>query len=106
MYHPEDFETLRQAVGIAAEDGTPYELELRAIRKDGETRVCEARGFAELGENEKPVRLFGSLHDITERKQVEKALKKSEQELELTLDATTDGIWNCMVLKKKFRSRL
>ncbi|MCD6330363.1 MAG: PAS domain-containing protein [Candidatus Cloacimonetes bacterium] len=31
--------------------------------------------------------------EIEERKKVEEALQKSEKELQLTLDATTDGIW-------------
>jgi PAS domain S-box-containing protein len=79
LYHPEDFETLRQAVKDAVTNGTPYEMELRAFRKDGETRVCQARGFAEFGENGKPVHLFGSLHDITERKRMEEDLLKAQK---------------------------
>ena len=71
LYHPEDFEILRRAVEIAVADGTPYEIELRAFRKDGKTRLCLAKGFAELGKKGKPVRLFGSLQDITERKTIE-----------------------------------
>lgn len=78
LYFPEDFEVLQQAVKIALIDGTPYEVELRTIRNDGEIRVCHTRGFAELGEHGKPVRLFGLLHDITERKQADEALRKSE----------------------------
>lgn len=78
LYHPEDFKALQQAVEVVLKNGTPYEIELRAFRKDGETRVCMARGFAELGENENPVRLFGSLHDITERKKTESSLINSE----------------------------
>jgi PAS domain S-box-containing protein len=79
LYHPEDFETLRQAVEAAVTDGKPYEMELRAFRKDGETRVCQARGFAELRSNGKPVRLFGSLHDITDRKRMEKELLRAQK---------------------------
>ena len=46
LYHPEDMESLRHAVEASVADGTPYELELRALRKDGEIRVCQACGFA------------------------------------------------------------
>ena len=79
LYHPEDFETLRQAVEVAVTNGTPYEIELRAFRKDGQTRLCQAKGFAELGKNGKLVRLFGSLHDITERKMIEDRLRINEE---------------------------
>ena len=81
LYHPEDMARLRQAVEVCVADGTPYELELRGIRKDGETRACVARGFAEMAPGGRPVRLFGSLQDITERKQEEENLEKSHREL-------------------------
>ena len=81
LYHPEDFVNLRQAVEAAVANGTPYEMELRAFRKDGETRVCQARGFSEMGSNGKPVRLFGSFHDITERKRAEEVLRDSNEKL-------------------------
>ena len=81
FYHPDDMARLRQAAEAAVADGTPYELELRAIRKDGETRVCVARGAAEMAPGGRPVRLFGSLQDITDRKRVEENLEKSRQEL-------------------------
>ena len=81
FYHPDDMARLRQAIDAAVSNGTPYELELRAIRKDGTTRVCVARGTAEMSPGRQPVRLFGSLQDITERKQAEEELQKSRQEL-------------------------
>ena len=73
FYHPDDMARLRQAVEAAVADGTPYELELRAIRKDGETLVCIARGVAENGDG-RAVRLFGSLQDITMHKQADEEL--------------------------------
>ncbi len=36
---------------------------------------------------------LSSGEDITERRQAEEALRQSERELQLTLEATTDGIW-------------
>jgi CheY-like chemotaxis protein len=54
FYHPDDMARLRQAVKAAVADGTPYKLELRAIRKDGETRVCVARGVAEMALGGRP----------------------------------------------------
>jgi len=86
FYHPDDMARLQKAVEAAVADGTPYELELRAIRKDGETRVCVARGVAEMSQGGRPVRLFGSLQDITERKLSEEKLQKSYESLKKTLN--------------------
>jgi PAS domain S-box-containing protein len=71
LYYPEDMQRLRVAVEAAISNGTPYEMELRAIRKDGETRVCLVRGYAEMDPGKSITRLFGSLQDITDRKQAE-----------------------------------
>ena len=92
LHHPKDFEILQQAVEAAVTNGTPYDMELRAFRKDGETRVCHASGFTERGSNGKPVRLFGSLHDITERKQAEEALRESHDRLDGVLASLNDAI--------------
>ncbi|MCX5975812.1 MAG: PAS domain S-box protein, partial [Coprothermobacterota bacterium] len=92
FYHPDDMVRLRQAVEAAVAPGMPYELELRAIRVDGETRVCLARGFAEMSPDARAVRLFGSLQDITERKQAEEALRASESSLQAILRSTADGL--------------
>ena len=81
LYVDEDMQDLREAVEKAAANGTPYELELRAIRKDGEIRHCVAHGQAELGKDGKPIRLFGSLQEITERKKMEEKLKEKMEDL-------------------------
>ena len=78
LYHPEDMAELKRVVDRASDEGIPYELELRALRRDGETRYCLARGFAEKDTGGRIARLFGSLQDITESKLAEKALKESE----------------------------
>jgi PAS domain S-box-containing protein len=92
LYHPEDFEKLRQAAEAAIADGKPYELELRAFRKDGETRICIAMGFPETGKDGQVVRLFGLLQDITEKKQAEKEIQESEEKFRLLYENAGLGI--------------
>ena len=95
FYHPDDMARLRQVVEVAVADGTPYEIELRAIRKDGETRVCMARGVAEMETGGREVRrLFGSLQDITERKAAQDALLAKNEELK----AVTQQLWQAAKL--------
>ena len=87
FYHPDDMRQLEVAVEAAVRSGTPYELELRLIRKDGETRFCFARGYAEMGPEGSAVRLFGSLQDVTERKQMELILKEKTSFLNILLES-------------------
>jgi PAS domain S-box-containing protein len=92
FYDPEDMQRLTAAVKDAVSHGAPYELELRAIRKDGMTRVCLARGQAEMGREGRVVHLFGSLQDITELKQAEEDLRKSEINFRELFDSVTSGV--------------
>jgi len=78
FYHPKDMQQLRIAVEAAVSHGTPYELELSIIRKDGERRVCLSRGLAEMGSGTTASRLFGSFQDITEHKRAEAEREKLE----------------------------
>jgi two-component system, cell cycle sensor histidine kinase and response regulator CckA len=87
LYISEDMQRLQRAVENCITDGTPYELELSIIRKDGEIRNCVARGQTEIDPDGKIRRLVGSLQDITARKQVEQALKKSEESVREKLEA-------------------
>jgi len=91
IYHPEDIAELKRVVGLTLSDGAPYEIELRAIRPDGETRVCLATGFLER-DAQGNARLFGSLLDITERKRAEQALQQSEEKHRILFECAGDSI--------------
>ena len=94
VYPPEDMARLDQAVKVASLEGVPYELELKAVRADGEVRICLARGFPRVGPDGKVSHLFGSLQDITEQKCAEQTLRASEERFRLAMAATSDGIWD------------
>ncbi len=78
FYAAEDMQRLDNAVQLCISEGTPYALELRIIRTDGDIRYCVARGQSQTDENGEIARLVGSLQDITERKVMEDNLRKSE----------------------------
>jgi len=82
FYLPGDHERLLAAVERCLADGTPYSLELRFRRADGEVRTSTVRGVAERDAAGRIHRLVGSLHDITERKQAEAAHRESLELLE------------------------
>jgi len=75
LFTPESWERLSAAVPSTRETGTPYELELEAIRADGSHGWMLARGEAIRDARDNIVALYGVALDITERKNAEIALK-------------------------------
>lgn len=82
--HPDDREAVAAAIRRAYDpigDGL-FDAEYRAIRRDGSIRWVIARGrsfFEGEGSARRLVRTVGAALDITERKQVEEALRESEE---------------------------
>jgi PAS domain S-box-containing protein len=91
--HPEDVERTMAAIHAHLEGRAPYSAEYRVRRKDGVYRRWSARGAATRTPDGKPVRLIGSITDITERNRAEAALVETSALLETLLQNTTDGIY-------------
>jgi PAS domain S-box-containing protein len=87
LYTTESWERLRVAVEEALRTGTPYELDLEMIRIDGARRWLVARGEAHRDASGDVVQLRGTVHDITERKRTDEALRKSEERFRLAAHA-------------------
>ncbi len=64
LYKPDSMKKLRKAVEKTLKDGSSYELELEAVRSDGSTMSCIARGAPEMDQSGTIVRLYGSLQEI------------------------------------------
>ncbi|MBN2886725.1 MAG: diguanylate cyclase [Chromatiaceae bacterium] len=96
LYEPEDMARLHEAVDRAVRFGAPYELELRAIRRDGERRLCLSTGFADMNRSGQVVRLFGALQDVTERKRLEASLRELASTDELTGVSTRRHFMACL----------
>lgn len=79
IYTPESMEHLGKAVESSLNFGEPYDLELQLLRPDGEIRDVYAFGGPAYSEDGKIMGLYGTVQDITERKNYERALRESEQ---------------------------
>ena len=72
LFHPDDRETLREAIDECRQTGIAYELELRIITKDGEERWVQTRGARiDDGDGRK---LRGVIQNISSRKEREQRL--------------------------------
>jgi len=76
--HPDDVQTVRAAIEGHLEDGALYRIDIRLQSKSGVYLWFYARGQAILDEAGKPVRMSGSITDITDRKSATEELRKSE----------------------------
>ncbi|MBL1177512.1 MAG: PAS domain-containing protein [Pantanalinema sp. GBBB05] len=77
--HPDDRDIWSSTVQAAIQHGTPYAIEFRILRSDGAVRTIEAKAEVDLNAANQVVRLFGTCQDITERKQLEEALRTQLQ---------------------------
>ena len=75
VVHPEDRKLFRKAVDGALEEGLPYDFEHRIVKPDGEVRVVHRRAEIVRAEDGEPVRMVGTVHDVTERKALEEQLQ-------------------------------
>jgi PAS domain S-box-containing protein len=73
--HAEDREFVRNEVGAALHEGKPFSIDYRIVQPDKAQRRIFAQGEVTRGANGKPVRMAGTVLDITERRQAEEALK-------------------------------
>jgi formate hydrogenlyase transcriptional activator len=78
LIHPEDRDRARSFVQSALETGEPSEGEWRVIWPDGRDHWIFGRFQSFMDEAGKPLRLSGINIDVTERKEAEETLRKSE----------------------------
>ena len=81
--HPEDVERIKKEIRYHLEQGTAYSLECRMVLPDGSIRHVYSE-FEDVIRDSAgvPIRQFGIVQDITERKQNEEALRNSERDRE------------------------
>jgi PAS domain S-box-containing protein len=81
LIHPDDIEQMQQIVQNALQKNGPFEMETRAVLKDGQVRTLYSRGETLLDEEGHPLRQTGVVVDITERKRAEAELEHTLEEL-------------------------
>lgn len=98
IIHPEDRERTRRALEAATRPGASgrYDVEKRVVWKDGTVRWVETRGQVQFegdGEQRRATRISGIVIDVTERKQLEEALREKEETLRVALKHIPVVVW-------------
>ena len=106
--HPDDHDQTLKAIDKHLKIERPFDIDNRLQTKDGEYRWFRARGLAQRDADNKPMRMAGSIQDVTEQKLAEKELGKfasnlwkikeelriSEQRFDLAVRGASDGLWD------------
>jgi PAS domain S-box-containing protein len=80
LVHPDDLAGVRSAIARSLEPGREdYFVEHRLVRRGGEVRWVEGRGRVYREPSGKPVRMIGTVVDITDRKRTERSLRERDE---------------------------
>lgn len=90
--HPEDWSQVKATIENALLTGGEYDLDHRVLYPDGTTRIVNDLGAAIYDKDGNPERFLGVSVDITERKDVERRLRYSQEIFSGILDNATDAI--------------
>lgn len=92
--HPDDQESVNQTIqDVLAGARNDLNMEYRVVHPDGEIRHVIAQGDSVFTSHNKLSHLFGVIQDVTEQKQVEAALRESENRFRTMADSAPVLIW-------------
>ncbi len=92
--HPEDVHALKQRLDGLMENGDTLADEFRIVGKNGKGRFIAVRVSVKRDNDGRPVFLTGFNLDITEKKNAELRLRKSEQEYKSLFDLNPDAVFS------------
>ena len=91
--HPEDREKVARAVREAITEHKPYSIVHRVVRPDGSERIVHEQSRVSYDEtSRRPLRMVGTVQDITERERIKRALEVSERKFREVFDSSLDTI--------------
>jgi PAS domain S-box-containing protein len=90
--HPDDRDAVLNTIEAALRAGQSYNVVYRVRRPDGNERIVQSQGYLVSNEHGEPINVFGTTQDLTERKETEEAIRRSEQLLRLVLEAIPVGV--------------
>ncbi len=89
--HEDDRSSFEKKMERAIEEGTPFEIELRHVSEKGEIKFTITRVHP-LWRNDRIREIIGTIIDITSQKEIEQALRKSENTFKTIFSQSPLGI--------------
>jgi PAS domain S-box-containing protein len=104
--YADDQETIKKALAGTLANNSPYELEYRVVWPDESIHYISTRGMLNHNEEGEPVRLNGLIWDITTRKEMDKELRRSRDELELRVMERTRELSSTVTMLEQANAEL
>ncbi len=102
LHHPDDLEETLAKWQASLESGSPFEMQYRIRRKDGEYRWHLGRALAIRNEKNDIVNWYGTNTDIHDQKLMADNLKQNEQRLTQAVNAAQLGFWEYDLKDNRF----
>lgn len=80
--HPDDRDLVKETVENALKTQESFGFDYRIIRRDGSERIVHCRGNFVSDNQEKPTRMYGTVQDVTERRQADEEQERLTTQLE------------------------
>ncbi|WP_371357223.1 PAS domain-containing protein, partial [Hydrocoleum sp. CS-953] len=93
LVHPDDLPTIEKAIDSAINQGKSLKIEQRILCPDATVKHILISGEPIFNEEGKVIKLFGTVLDITERKQTEIALRESEEKFNQIAENINSIFW-------------
>ncbi len=91
--HPEDRERAHERMTAALANRAPsYSFDCRILLPDGSVRIAEDRAEIIYDEAGHPIRVRGTIQDVTDRVNAEQEIRENEIRLRAVTESTSDGI--------------
>ncbi len=105
LVHPDQRqETVAYFAEAVLGRGETFDREYRIVRADtGETRWVHGRGRLEFDKSGHPIRMLGTIADVTEQRDAQEALARSEQRYATIFDGAVEAIFVAERATLRFR---
>ena len=100
--HPDSKEEFLRAIDAALNGEKSFELDYTFFRKDGSEAILHTIGQVFRDLSGAPVRMAGTVQDITEQKRIELRLRNSEDKFRTIFDQANDGMLIIDISKQIF----
>ena len=102
LVHPDDLARAAAALERALQGEGRYDVEYRVTRPDGQLRIIHSQGDVTRTDTGRPLRIFGTIQDITDLRRAETELRASERaviERNSLLNAVVEGTSGAVFVK-------